>query len=125
MKRRKGKRRQSGGTRPSSPEDRGRRPPSSLIRAPRSADEADPGVLFDIIENQLRDDTPPAVREALERLMAGGESRDEAIRYIASAFSVELFEILQAGGRYDEARYVANLRALPTLPFDADEDTPE
>ena len=53
--------------------------------------------------------------------MAAGEPRDNALRYIACALSVEFFEILHHDGLYEEARYVQNLQALPTLPYDESE----
>ena len=57
----------------------------------------------------------------MQRLLASGEPRDNALRYIAWALSVEFFEILHNDARYDEARYVRNLRALPQLPYDENE----
>ena len=74
--------------------------------------------IFDAIENQIRDRTPPEVELALARLLALGEPRDNALRYIACALSVEFFEILHNETGYDEARYVRNLQALPQLPYD-------
>jgi hypothetical protein len=50
--------------------------------------------------------------------MAMGESKENAMRYIGSVFSLEIFEILKHQATYDEKRYVANLRNLPELPFD-------
>lgn len=77
--------------------------------------------IFDAIENQIRDRTPPEVEQTLVRLMAAGEPRDNALRYIACALSVEFFEILHNEVGYNEARYVRNLHALPTLPYDENE----
>lgn len=74
--------------------------------------------LIETVENQIRDNDPPEVRATLDRLMAMGESRENAMRYIGSAFSLEIFEILKHQAPYDEKRYVANLRNLPELPFD-------
>ena len=74
--------------------------------------------LIEAIENQIRDNEPPETREALERLMAIGESRENAMRYIASAMTIEIFEIVKNGTRYDEQRYINNLKNLPELPDD-------
>ena len=74
--------------------------------------------LIETVENQIRDKNPPEVRATLDRLMAMGESRENAMRYIGSVFSVEVYEILTHQKPYDEKRYVANLRNLPELPFD-------
>jgi hypothetical protein len=77
--------------------------------------------IFDTIENQIRDHTPPETALTFERLLAAGETRDTALRYIACALSVEFFEIIQHSTPFDEARYVRNLQALPALPYDENE----
>ena len=74
--------------------------------------------LIEAIENQIRDNEPPETREALERLMAIGESRENAMRYIASAMTIEILEIVKNKARYDEQRYINNLKNLPELPDD-------
>lgn len=74
--------------------------------------------LIETVENQIRDNNPPEVRATLDRLMAMGESRENAMRYIGSVFSVEIYEVLKHQAPYDEKRHVANLRNLPELPFD-------
>lgn len=84
-------------------------------------DPAIRAAIFDTIENQIRDREPAETAASLERLMAAGESRDVALHYIACALSVEFFEILENGNAFDEARYVANLKALPALPYDESE----
>ena len=78
-------------------------------------------VVFDTIENQLREGDPPAVAETLARLVAAGHSRELALRHIACVLSVEFFEILEQGGRFDGERYARHLAALPDLPYDEDE----
>ncbi|NOR64645.1 MAG: hypothetical protein GQ468_01360 [Candidatus Scalindua sp.] len=77
--------------------------------------------VVEAVENQIRDDDPPEVRKALKRLMALGESKENAMRYIASVLSVEFFEIMKNQTPYNEARYIKNLNALPDLPFDEEE----
>lgn len=72
--------------------------------------------MVEAVENQLRDNNPPETRHTLERLMVMGETRESAIRYIATALSVEVFEAMKNQTSYDEARYVMNLKGLPTLP---------
>lgn len=74
--------------------------------------------MIEAIENQIRDNKPPETREALERLMAIGESKENAMRYIASALSIEIFEALKNNTPYDEERYLKNLKNLPKLPYD-------
>ena len=77
--------------------------------------------IVEAVENQIHDNNPPEVKQALERLIGLGESRENAIRYIASTFSVEIYEAMKYLAPYDEARYIKNLNALPKLPFDEDD----
>jgi hypothetical protein len=74
--------------------------------------------IIEVVENQLRDNQPPETKETLERLISMGETRENAMRYIASVLSVELFEVLKSKKPYDEKRYIKNLKALPKLPYD-------
>lgn len=77
--------------------------------------------LFEAIENQLRSNDPPETRETLDRLMTEGHTREEAMKLIGCALAGEVFGILKTQAPYDNARYVANLKRLPELPWD-DED---
>ncbi len=71
--------------------------------------------LLEIVDNQLRDGTPPETRSTLDRLISEGYSRDQARELIACVVSAEIFDVLKSGQPYDEARYLAGLRALPRL----------
>lgn len=77
--------------------------------------------IVEAVENQIRENNPPEVKQALKRLMSMGESRENAMRYIASTLSVEIYEVMKHQTSFDEARYVNNLKKLPKLPFDEDE----
>ncbi len=72
--------------------------------------------IIEAIENQLRDNTPPETKSTLKRLMSTGESRENAMRFIASALSVEIFDAIKNKQPYNEKRYIKNLKALPKLP---------
>ena len=72
--------------------------------------------LVEVIENQLIENNPPETKQALERLMKSGESRENAIRYIAAVLTVEIFGALKNQEPYDNGRYIKNLKALPKLP---------
>ena len=76
--------------------------------------------MLEVVENQLREGKPPAVREALDRLLKMGISRDEALKYIACCVACEIFDVVKHDRPYNEQRYVAALQALPTLPFEND-----
>ncbi len=74
--------------------------------------------VIDAIENQLAENNPPETKMTLDRLMGLGESRENAMRHIASALSVEIFEALNNGSSYNEERYIKNLQALPESPYE-------
>ncbi len=73
-------------------------------------------VIVEIIENQLADDNPPETKQTLKRLMKLGESRENAIRYISTALTVEIFGAFKHNEPFNHERYVKNLTALPNLP---------
>ena len=74
--------------------------------------------VIEAIENQIRENDPPETKLTLDRLMSLGESRENAMRYIGSALSVEIFEAVKNKTPYNEKRYLTNLKNLPELPFD-------
>lgn len=92
-----------------------------IVRADTEDGQIAGEAIVEAVENQIRDDDPPETKRTLKRLMASGESRENAIRYIACALSVEVFEALKNQTPYNEARYIKNLSALPRLPFDDEE----
>lgn len=77
--------------------------------------------ILEAVKNQLRENDPPETGLTLARLIKNGESKENAMRLIACAVTVELFEVLQGSGSFDETRYVENLRRLPELPFEESE----
>ncbi|MCC5884895.1 MAG: hypothetical protein JJT88_00505 [Gammaproteobacteria bacterium] len=76
--------------------------------------------ILEAVENQLRDNNPPMVRETLERLIREGYSDDEARELIAVALAVEIYNAASDG--YDEARYRVGLEGLPDLPLEDDDE---
>ena len=74
--------------------------------------------MVEVIENQLQENNPPETKKTLERLIELGESRENAIRYIASALSVEIFGALKHREAFNLDRYIINLNALPDLPYE-------
>ena len=89
------------------------------------ADKGDPAraraALLEVIEKQIADNDPPETRHTLERLLKLGYTREGCLKFIASALIGELFGALKGQAKYDEKRYVANLKALPKLPWEKDE----
>ena len=77
--------------------------------------------ILEAIENQLEANDPPKVRETLNRLMSQGIDKDEALKYIACALSVEIFGALKHSEQFDPERYDNNLDNLPDMPWDDEE----
>jgi hypothetical protein len=75
--------------------------------------------ILEIVHNKLREGTPPETRATLERLVAGGHQHDRAIEMIGCVVSSEIFDVLNESERFNEARYVKALHALPTMPWDS------
>jgi hypothetical protein len=89
-----------------------------IVQADTPAGQRAGEAMVEAIENQLRDNNPPETKRTLKRLMSMGESRENAIRYIGCALSVEIYEALKHHSPYNEERYIKNLKALPKLPYD-------
>jgi peroxiredoxin family protein len=83
----------------------------------------DPNVLremiFEIIENQIRDGVPPETKETFDRLIAEGYSKEETLKLMGCAVSSEIFGVLKEGRKYDEAAYIEALKSLPKLPWES------
>ena len=71
----------------------------------------------EIINTQFRENSPPQIRRAVERLAASGYTREEALTLLGCALSREIFEVLGSEQNFDETRYVANVERLPALPW--------
>lgn len=72
--------------------------------------------ILEVVENQLRDGTPPETKQTFERLVAGGHSVEDAKRLIGVVVAHEIFNVLKRGEAYNQARFVAALRRLPKAP---------
>jgi Domain of unknown function (DUF1841) len=71
-----------------------------------------------VVENQLRDNNPPATRQTYNRLLQSGISDADARIYIGQCVSVELFHIMKDQKPFNEKRYIKNLHNLPKEPFE-------
>lgn len=74
--------------------------------------------ILDAVEQQIKNNDPPKVKQTLKRLKSLGISRKESIKYIASALSIEIFGVLQNEGGFNPQRYNENLDKLPELPWE-------
>ncbi len=68
--------------------------------------------ILEVVENQLRANDPPDARQTLQRLLAVGYSRQEAVDMIGSAVAAEIWHILHEKEAYDPVRYQSALRKL-------------
>ena len=75
-------------------------------------------MLFDTVENQIREHDPPAASQALARLLTAGVSRQHAIAYSDCVLSVEICAIIEQQANCDRERYYVHRAALPALPYD-------
>ena len=71
----------------------------------------------EIINTKFRENSPPQIRRAVERLGASGYTREEALTLLGCALSREIFEVLGSEQNFDEMRYIANVERLPALPW--------
>ena len=65
-----------------------------------------------MVEKQLLLGDPPQVRQALDRLMASGLSRHEAVHKIGEVVTREAMAMLRDGRELDAAAYAAGLEKL-------------
>jgi hypothetical protein len=68
--------------------------------------------ILEVVENQIREGDPPETRQTLERLVATGYSRKQAIEMIGSAVVEEIWAILHDHKPFDRARFTALLEQL-------------
>ncbi len=72
----------------------------------------------EIVELQLRQGAPPEVGPNLDRLIAAGFLREEAMTLIGCVLSRELSHALESGLPFDAQRYLDGLAALPAMRWD-------
>jgi hypothetical protein len=69
-------------------------------------------VILEVVENQIRHSDPPETRQTLERLLAAGYSRKQAIEMIGSAVVEEIWTVMHDGKPFDRARFTMLLEQL-------------
>lgn len=74
--------------------------------------------LFEVIENQMKENNPPETKKTYQRLLDQGFSREETLRMMAAVILTEMNDMLKENRTFDEAGYVEALQALPELPGD-------
>lgn len=69
-------------------------------------------LILEIVDNQLRDDNPPMVREAYDRLLAAGYSISETKEKIGAVVIEEIYDVMKKNQPYDEQRYTDALKNM-------------
>lgn len=74
--------------------------------------------IFEIIENQLRENNPPETKQTYDRLISEGFAELETRKMIGQCLSLEMFEVIKFRRKYNNTRYIENLKNLPQKPFE-------
>lgn len=73
---------------------------------------------LEVVDNQLRENSPPETRETYERLLKEGHTKENAKILIASVIAVEVYNTFKDDKPYKEKRFIRNLNRLPDQNFD-------
>ena len=74
--------------------------------------------IFEVIENQIKDNNPVETAITLKRLRDEGYTEFEAKQLIGQAVAVELFYIMKKKVPFNKNRYIKNLTNLPAEPVE-------
>jgi hypothetical protein len=77
--------------------------------------------ILEVVDNQLRENTPPATRLTFERLQREGHSVSKAKEMIAAIVAAEFFHITEQKQTFNETRFVERLDQLPDMPWTDEE----
>ena len=68
---------------------------------------------LDTAITQIESGDPPEAKATLDRLLAAGQTRSQALHHIAAALRVEMNRMLSESTPFDNARYAALLAKIP------------
>lgn len=74
--------------------------------------------IFQIVEDQLRDNDPPETKETFDRLLSQGYSRMQCIDLIARVVGLEIYDTLKEKRPFNRSRFVERLKGLPVYEWD-------
>ena len=74
--------------------------------------------ILEVIHNQIRENDPPEIKQALKRLQEQAFSEEEAIKLIGYVVASEVFSVLKENRQYDKEQYISALNDLPRLPWE-------
>ncbi len=87
--------------------------PSKRITWGPLANPALTEAILAVVDQQLRDNTPPETRHTFERLVALGYVPEDVRRLIGNVVAQEIFAVMQREEAYHEQRYITALQDLP------------
>jgi hypothetical protein len=68
--------------------------------------------MLDTVLNQLETGDPPEAKNTYDRLVAAGQSKNQALQLMASALRVEMNRMLSEATPFDNQRYAALLAKI-------------
>lgn len=74
--------------------------------------------IFEIVENQIKNNDPPETNLTFNRLIKGGYNKSDTKKLIAQCIAIEIFDVIKYGNTFDKKRFIKNLKQLPKEPFD-------
>lgn len=69
-------------------------------------------LILEVVDNQLRDNNPPAVKETFDKLIGIGCSAREAKEKIGAVVVEEIYDVMKENQPYDEKRYTDALKNM-------------
>ena len=70
---------------------------------------------MEVVVNQLETGDPPETKATLDRLLAAGHSKGEAMQLIAAVARSEMQSMMAMSRPFDNARYAQLLAKLPQI----------
>ena len=74
--------------------------------------------ILEVINNQIKDNDPPETKQALVRLQEEGLTEEDALKLIGYVVASEVFTVLKENRKFDKAKFISALNALPKLPWE-------
>ncbi len=72
--------------------------------------------IFEIVENQMKDNNPPQTKETFKRLRKSDYDDFVCKQLIGQCVAFEIFRLMNFGEAFNMQRYIKHLKALPAEP---------
>jgi uncharacterized hydantoinase/oxoprolinase family protein len=73
--------------------------------------------VFEAINNQIQNNSPPETKQTCDRLMKGIRNYDEVMKYIGVVMMAEILDILKSKKPFNKKRYIERLNKLPDISW--------